>query len=153
MHDDLVSAHKHGAAGLEVRFVENSRWAQGMLGSVHVGLRTALRLHPGAVLVHPVDHPMVRPATVMTLGAAVKAAIGDYQGKRADRERFAYAVVPRYRHARGHPVALSAGLAQRVLDDRGAADLSDAIRRNARLVGYLDCPDRGVIRNRNRPTD
>ena len=36
--------------------------------------------------------------------------------------------------------------------DRGAEDLSDAVRRNARLVGFLDVTDPGVLRNRNAPT-
>jgi hypothetical protein len=40
-----------------------------------------------------------------------------------------------------------------VIADRGARDLSDAVRRNARLVGFLDCADPGVVRNRNRPED
>jgi hypothetical protein len=39
------------------------------------------------------------------------------------------------------------------LGRRGAAIPADAVRRNARLVGYLDCGDAGVVRNRNRPRD
>jgi hypothetical protein len=50
-------------------------------------------------------------------------------------------------------VVLSPALARAVAGDRGAADLSDAVRRNARLVGYLDCVDAGVVRNRNHPED
>ena len=65
----------------------------------------------------------------------------------------AYALVPRYRRRRGHPVALSPALARAVAADRDAGDLSDAVRRNARLVGYLDCADAGVVRNRNQPGD
>ena len=34
-----------------------------------------------------------------------------------------------------------------------AADLSDAIRRNARQVNYMDVGDAGVVRNRNTPRD
>ena len=39
------------------------------------------------------------------------------------------------------------------LADGDATDLSDSVRRNARLVGYLDVPDGGVIRNRNTPDE
>ena len=64
---------------------------------------------------------------------------------------FAYALVPRHRGWRGHPVALSAGLAAAIAKDRTARDLSDGIRRHARLVGYLDVADKGVTLNHNTP--
>jgi nicotine blue oxidoreductase len=153
LHADLQVAHRHGAAGLEVHFVVNRAWQRGMLGSARLGLRAALRLKPEAVLVLPVDHPAVKPATVRGLGAAMRAALASYRGDAAKRPGFAYALVPRYRRRRGHPVVLSPALARAVAGDRGAADLSDAVRRNARLVGYLDCVDAGVVRNRNHPED
>jgi CTP:molybdopterin cytidylyltransferase MocA len=152
LHQDLKAARRHGASGLEVRFADHRAWKQGMLSSVRVGLRAALRLKPEAVLLLPVDHPAVRPATVQALAAAMKAALASYRGG-AGIPDFAYALVPRYRRRRGHPLALSPALARAVAGDRGAADLSDAVRRNARLVGYLDGTDPGVVRNRNRPAD
>ncbi|HYM80710.1 MAG TPA: NTP transferase domain-containing protein [Candidatus Limnocylindria bacterium] len=151
MHDDLASAHRHGADGLALRFVVNPRWRQGMLSSSRAGLRQALRLRPDAVLLLPVDHPQVRPATVISLGEAMRGALSAYRGGRRRATPFAYALVPRYRRRRGHPVALSPALARAIVLDRGATDLSDAIRRNARLVGYLDGVDPGVLVNRNRP--
>jgi CTP:molybdopterin cytidylyltransferase MocA len=153
LHDDVQAARRHGAPGLEVRFVTNRAWRAGMLGSARLGLRAALRLKPDAVLVLPVDHPAVKPTTVRALAAAMKAALGSYRGGPSSRGGFAYALVPRYRRRRGHPLALSAALAKAVAADAGATDLSDAVRRNARLVGYLDCGDDGVVRNRNRPRD
>jgi CTP:molybdopterin cytidylyltransferase MocA len=158
LHGDLVAARRHGAAGLDVRFVVNRAWRRGMLGSARLGLRAALRLKPESVLVLPVDHPAVKPDTVRALAAAMRAALASYGGSRRRRGSsrdagFAYALVPRYRRRRGHPVALSPALARAVVADPGARDLSDAVRRNARLVGYLDCGDAGVVRNRNRPVD
>jgi CTP:molybdopterin cytidylyltransferase MocA len=153
LHADLQAAHRHGAAGLEVRFVVNREWRRGMLGSARLGLREALTLKPEAVLVLPVDHPAVKPATVRGLGAAMKAALDSYRGSAKRAPAFAYALVPRYRRRRGHPVVLSPALARAVTRDREAVDLSDAVRRNARLVGYLDCADAGIVRNRNRPGD
>ncbi len=153
LHDDLQSAHRHGSPGLEVRFVVNRAWKKGMLGSARLGLRAALRMKPEAVMVLPVDHPAVRPATVRALAAAMKAVLASYRGAGSRRPGFAYALVPRYRRRRGHPVALSPALAKAVAGDLSAHDLSDALRRNARLVGYLDCHDAGVVRNRNRPGD
>jgi len=83
----------------------------------------------------------------------MQEALGSYRGAARRSSPFAYALVPRYRRRRGHPLALSPALARAVAIDRGAHDLSDAVRRNARLIGYLDCSDPGVIRNRNRPGD
>jgi hypothetical protein len=48
-------------------------------------------------------------------------------------------------------VALSPALAAAIVRDRIAENLSDAVRRSARLVGYLDTADPGVVRNVNMP--
>jgi CTP:molybdopterin cytidylyltransferase MocA len=149
LRKDLAAARRHGARGLEARFVVNRSWRKGMLDSVRRGLAAALRLRPQALLVLPVDHPAVQPRTVQALGAAMVEALGAFGRRGSRRGRFAYALVPRFRRRRGHPIALSPALAAAVLADRGAADLSDAVRRSARLVGYLDCTDSGVVRNVN----
>lgn len=146
-----ATAHK-GRGDFEVHFRRNPRWATGMLSSVKVGLRDALSQKPGGILVLPVDHPAVEPGTVVALATVLDAAVKSCRTP-AERRDFRYAVVPRHRRRRGHPVAMSAGLASAIVDDREATDLSDAVRRNARLVGYLDVSDPGVVRNVNRPGD
>jgi CTP:molybdopterin cytidylyltransferase MocA len=149
---DLVAAHRQGSAGLEVRFVTNPKWQRGMLSSVKTGLEEALRLRPSTVLVLPVDHPTVKTTTVSALAGAMDAALGAYEkGKKSNP--FAYALVPRHKRHRGHPIALSPALARAIVRDAEASDLSDAMRRNARLIGYLDCTDPGVVNNRNTPRD
>jgi len=160
LHQDLLSAHVHGSDGLEVRFAENPGWRSGMYSSVRVGLQNALELRPTSVLVMPVDHPAVKPTTVVSLATAMESALEAYGGgkpakgkKRAGTTPFAYALVPRYRQERGHPVALSPGLSRALLKDAEAENLSDAMRRNARLVGYLDVADPGVVINKNTPRD
>lgn len=142
-------AGRKGPRGLEVHFVVNAGWKRGMLSSAQAGLAEALRLKPSAVLVLPVDHPEVRPATVAHLGGMMTEALGAFGG--SARGGFAYALVPRHRGRRGHPLALSAALGRAVARDRAARDLSDAVRRHARLVGYLDVADPGVVKNRNTP--
>jgi CTP:molybdopterin cytidylyltransferase MocA len=151
LHQDL--RRPHGAAGLEARFVVNRGWRRGMFSSARLGLATGLSLGAEAILVLPVDHPGVSPKTVKALATAMEQALGAF-GKPGRRRRgaFAYALVPRYRGRRGHPIALSPALAAAIVGDRGAADLSDAVRRSARLVGYLDCADSGVVRNVNAPS-
>ncbi|TMQ48467.1 MAG: hypothetical protein E6K73_12000 [Candidatus Eisenbacteria bacterium] len=152
LNQDLTTAHRHGSKGLEVTFVANRGWRSGMLSSVRIGLSEAIGLKPEAVVVLPVDCPSVKPATVHDLASLMRMAL---KASRTPRERreFAYALVPRFRKDRGHPIALSPALARAVAVDRGARDLSDAVRRNARLLGYFDVSDPGVVRNRNRPGD
>ena len=150
----LLAPDLKGAKGrtgdLEVRFAFNDRWAQGMYSSARVGLAAALRAKPKAILLMPVDHPEVRPETVKLLGEVIDEALGAFGGGKKGGA-FAYALVPRFKGHRGHPVALSAGLAAAIVADRTARDLSDAIRRHARLVGYLDVADKGVLANLNTP--
>ncbi len=146
---DLHEAQKHGARSLEVRFETNRAWSRGMLSSVRVGLAAALKARPSAVLVLPVDHPEIRHETVAQLAATMGQALRSFQAGGA--RQFPYALVPRYRGRRGHPLALSAALARAVARDGEATDLGDAVRRHARLVGYLDVRDGGVLVNRNTP--
>lgn len=152
LHVDLSEAHRHGAAGLELHFQMNPKWRAGMLSSAQVGLREALKLKPEAVLVLPVDHPGVRAETIVSLSSVVRLALAACRSA-AERRKFSYALIPRYRRRRGHPLVLTPALARAVAEDGEASDLSDAVRRNARLVGYLDVADAAVVRNVNRPRD
>jgi len=122
-----------------------------MFSSVQVGLREALELEPQGLLVLPVDHPSVKRPTIAALAEMLGQAIAACAPK--ERARFSYAIVPRHRGRRGHPLALTPALAASIAKDREAADLGDAVRRHARLVGYLDVADAGILRNVNRPGD
>ena len=146
---DLRGGPKRRSGELELRFAFNKAWAEGMLSSARIGLAQALKQKPSGVLLMPVDQPDVQPATVQALGAMLEQALSSFGGKSSNG--FAYGLVPRHRGHRGHPVAMSSALADAVRRDRGARDLSDGIRRNARLVGYLDVADKGVMTNQNTP--
>ena len=154
---ELHAAHRHQAQKLEVRFVVNRGWKQGMYASARVGLGAALKYAPAGLFVLPVDHPAVRPGTVLDLATvmaqAVQAAHRPARPRAQRRAGFSYALVPRHRGRRGHPIVLTADLARAVAKDARATDLSDAVRRHARLVGYLDVRDPGITRNVNRPGD
>jgi CTP:molybdopterin cytidylyltransferase MocA len=146
---DLRGGPKQRSGELEVRFAFNKSWSDGMLSSARVGLGEALKHEPRGVLLMPVDQPDVQPATVQALGAMLEQALSSFGGKASNG--FAYGLVPRHRGHRGHPVAISTALADAVRRDRAARDLSDGIRRNARLIGYLDVADKGVMTNQNTP--
>lgn len=70
--------------GTEV--VVNEGWREGMLASVLRGLDEAERQGADAVLLHPVDHPLVEPATVdrviEALGASAAIAVPTWEGRR-----------------------------------------------------------------------
>lgn len=79
------------AAGIDA--VVNERPDDGMLGSILRGLDEAERRGADAVLVHPVDHPLVAPETVDRVVAALAAG--------------AWIAVPSWQGRRGHPAGFS----------------------------------------------
>lgn len=149
---DLHAAQKHGAKDLELRFVVNTGWKAGMLSSAKVGLAEGLRSRPDALLVLPVDHPKLKSETVGLLGGMMREAL-DASGRKGSKSRdgFAYALVPRFKGRRGHPLALSPLLARAIVKDKDARDLGDAVRRQTRLLGFFDVKDAGVVANLNTP--
>lgn len=147
LSEDLHAAEGHGTRSLEVRFETNRAWKRGMYGSARVGLAAAVRTRPCAIFVLPVDHPEVMGTTVASLGAVMSDALGSF-GKTGWKD-FSYALVPRYLGRRGHPLVLTPALAKAIAKDEDAADLGDAVKRHARLVGYLDVTDKGILVNRN----
>ena len=106
------------------------------------------------VVLNKSDHEacLVDPASHKVL-TKLPTGLGPHEVAVSPNGRFAYALVPRHKRRRGHPLALSPALARSVAADATAVDLSDAVRRNARLLGYLDVTDAGVTRNRNTPRD
>ncbi len=149
-HHALANARQHGARSLEVHFVANRSWRKGMLSSVRAGFAAARPLKPASIVVLPVDHPEVSARTVTDLTQVMGQALDACRNAR-ERASFSYGLVPRYRRRRGHPLVVTPTLAWAVTNDTDAGDLSDAVRRHARLVGYLDLDDPGILVNRNTP--
>jgi len=71
------------------RLVVNDRWGEGMLTSVWAGLDAARDDGADAVLLHPVDHPVVAPETIGQVVAALREG--------------AFVAVPSWEGRRGHP--------------------------------------------------
>ena len=73
--------------------VVNEAWEDGMLGSVVAGLDAAEADGADAVLLHPVDHPLVDEATVdrviEALRAGARIAVPGYEGRRGHPGGFA----------------------------------------------------------------
>ncbi|HOQ60136.1 MAG TPA: nucleotidyltransferase family protein [Vicinamibacterales bacterium] len=128
------------AAGLRARVVENTRRAEGQLSSLLTGLALADRLGVEAALVHLVDIPLVRPATVAAVLEAFRASN-------------APVVRPAVGNRHGHPVLF----ARRVFDDLRRADPSagarSVIRALAGQVLDVAVDDEGACRDFDTPED
>jgi len=98
---DRVAAQ--GELPSDARVVVNDRYAEGMLTSVWAGLDEAERLGADAVLLHPVDNPLVEPATIgavlAALAAGARIAVPSHAGRRGHPAGFARAVWPELRSA------------------------------------------------------
>ncbi len=123
-----------GTADAQVETVALPGAGLPMFESITLGLRRLLGDAAwGRVVVLPVDHPLVTPATVRALaGADADAAIPAYRGKH------------------GHPVALARAVAERI----AAGELPGPTLRDVlRAVGVRDVAvdDPGVTANCNTP--
>lgn len=120
-----AEAVARAAASLpDVECVANPHPEKGMLGSLLVGLARAESRGAEAVLVHPVDHPLVEPATV----ARVVAALGDG----------AAIAVPSVGRRRGHPGGFASTVwpdLRQASPERGAREV---LTRRAREVVHVD---------------
>jgi nicotine blue oxidoreductase len=96
-----VRAEAGAPPGVDV--VENQRYEDSMLSSILRGLEEAERLGADAVLLHPVDHPLVDPATVDRVVAALAGgaviAVPTHAGRRGHPGGFGRAAWPALRAA------------------------------------------------------
>ena len=83
--------------------VVNHRWKEGMLTSVVAGLDAALALDAEAVLLHPVDNPLVAhetiAAVIRALAAGARIAVPSHGGRRGHPAGFARDAWPALRAA------------------------------------------------------
>lgn len=112
-----------------VALIENEHWPDGMLTSIRRGLAAAEERGADAVLLHPVDHPLVDPATV----DRVVAALADG----------AFVAVPAHAGRRGHPGGFSHETFEALRTaspDRGARGvLADHAERVVHVPGDPGC--------------
>jgi molybdenum cofactor cytidylyltransferase len=99
----------------EALLVENPSWEDGQLSSVRVGLRAALEEGAQVIFIHPVDMPLIRPATVSALLKAITGT--QVEG-----------VVPEFEGAAGHPLVLTRAAAEKILAMTDIASLESGLR-------------------------
>jgi molybdenum cofactor cytidylyltransferase len=106
---EAACVRREAEAPADITLLENPDPGAGMLSSVQCGLRHADGQGADAVLIHPVDHPLVDPATIDRVCAAL--------------ERGAAIAVPSWENRRGHPAGFARAAwsaLQEAPADRGA---------------------------------
>jgi molybdenum cofactor cytidylyltransferase len=128
------------AIGPPVRFVENAGADAGQLSSVLAGLRAAEAPAVRAVIVVPVDAPLIRADTVATV-IAVFASTS--------------APVVRAVHAgrHGHPVLFSRAVFEDLRRADPAIGARAVLRAHAHLVVNVEVDDPGVLGDVDTPED
>jgi CTP:molybdopterin cytidylyltransferase MocA len=84
---------REAALPADVVTIVNPRYADGMLTSILAGLDEAEAAGADAILLHPVDHPLIDPATVdalvSALGRGAAIAVPSHGGRRGHPAGFA----------------------------------------------------------------
>jgi len=139
---DATEVHRL-AGELGVPITPNPTPEEGMFSSVRLGVERALGEKPPshAMLLFPVDHPLVRPDTVARLleilgGAPPRAW-----------------VQPRWEDRGGHPIALDREGARALLAIPAGHTLRRALDEADLTLVPVPVPDPAVLRNLNTPQD
>ncbi len=122
-----------------LRTVVNSRYAQGQLSSLMVGIG-ALSPESEAVVVNLVDHPMVSRETIKAVLDSFRAAplpivIASYQGKR------------------GHPVLFASHVYGEILAAPLAQGAKVVVRKDPARVREIALDDPGILADIDTPED
>jgi CTP:molybdopterin cytidylyltransferase MocA len=90
---DAERVRRESVLAPDVAVIVNTRHAEGMLTSILVGLDDAEASGADAILLHPVDHPLIDPATVDAvigaLGRGSPIAVPSHDGRRGHPGGFA----------------------------------------------------------------
>ncbi len=110
---------------------------RGMLSSVQWAVNGALPPKTAAILVWPVDHPMVKQETVRRI---LDAAPGKL-------------VIPRHNGKGGHPVRIPRALFGQLTSLDPEKGLHALIEANPAQVAYVEVDDAGVVEDIDTPAD
>lgn len=138
-NDALLPA---ACAALQIHYVLNPTPALGMSSSIHAGLAAALSAasseSPRALLIFPVDVPLVRASTLRALVAA---------------EHTDACARPLHAGRHGHPILLGAALAARILSLGPGVPLRDALASVRAAFVDVAVDDSAALSNVNTPAD
>jgi len=132
-HADAI---RNGVRTANIKFAINQDPDRGMLSSLQAGLRAVPDLSAG-VLFTPVDVPLASPTTTSLLTDALVTGVA--------------VAVPVYRAKRGHPVAISQRVAERLLELPQSSRANDLMRAEASVE--ITVADAGVVFEVDTPKD
>lgn len=121
------------------KFVVNPDYQRGQLSSLQCGIAAAPAEAEG-VMFTPVDHPAVKPSTVVRLARAFEARTPEQ-----------LVFVPRFQGRNGHPVCAARDLFGEFLALAPEAAARDLIHRYRGQTVYLDVDDPGVLQDIDDP--
>ncbi|HHW06031.1 MAG TPA: nucleotidyltransferase family protein [Clostridia bacterium] len=124
-------------AGLDVIWVENKAYGQGMSSSLKAGVQ-ALPEEAEAVLLALGDMPLIKTETVRHI-------------TRVFYERRSSIIVPTFQGRSGHPVLMAKELFPRLLNVSADVGARQVIRDNPHLVCYLPVEDPGILIDVDEP--
>ncbi|HWR41707.1 DVU_1551 family NTP transferase [Sporomusa sp.] len=116
---------------LNVRIIENPRYAEGMFSSIIAGLKT-LAGEAEAFFLLPGDTPLIRRRSIKDMVQAY-------------RKTGATVVYPVFNGHRGHPPLISAGCFESILSSDGAGGLRDILARFTTDTAEVELADQGVL--------
>ena len=137
-HDagNLERSFRFGAA----RIVVNRDYRDGMLSSIHAGLRALEDDHVDGAMVCPVDHPEVDPGVVDTLTHRFQ-------------EHRSPIVVPVHNGRRGHPVLFSIDVFSELMKAPKTVGARQVVWDHQKDLLEIDVSDAGVTVDIDTPSD
>jgi len=116
---------------LSCRAVFNPSYSKDMFSSVIAGLSA---VNPGteAVFVLPVDIPLVKPSTILSLLTAFHA----------NKDNLIY---PTFKGSRGHPPLIPSVYVKDIIKWKGSGGLNGALKRINRQVIDIEVPDENIL--------
>lgn len=122
------------AKGLPVRVETNPKPNSAMADSLRVGIK-ALKANTEGVLVHLVDHPLVKPQTIQTMAGVF-------------HKNASQIVIPIFQEKKGHPVLLPMKYLRTF---RPEETLKCLIKRFAKHVRFVELNDQGILQDLDTP--
>ena len=122
----------------DAQVVVNTGWPAGQLSSIQCAVRDFLPFDPEAVIIFPVDHPLISAPVVAELVQAFDA-------------RSCAVTLPTYRGRRGHPVIFRRDLFGELLRASAEVGAREVVWAHANEVAEVPVEDEGVVLNLNDP--
>ncbi|MCP4724238.1 MAG: nucleotidyltransferase family protein [bacterium] len=134
-HKEISGRHKHP----NIKIIENKDYHKGQLSSIQTAIKT-FDDKTEAILIHPVDQPLVNKNTISEL-------ISEYN----QRDSLIY--IPVYKGKRGHPVIFKKKLFSELLSASLNIGAREVVWNNPDNIYEFQVDDEGTVTNINTPED